>query len=97
MPTGQSLYALGLADVKDDAPVIQAARRYLLTTQKPDGGWSAPTKKAIGGNQISSYWGSAWAVIGLARTCRRQPNNLPKSVFVPMAGRPIRVVSLSEN
>jgi len=66
--TGQSLYALGLAGVNADVPAIQAARRFLVTTQKPDGGWFAPTKKAIGGNQISSYWGSAWAVIGLART-----------------------------
>jgi len=70
--TGESLYVLGLAGVKDDDAAIGAARRFLLSTQQPDGSWESPTRKAKGGSAISSYWGSAWAVIGLSRTLNEQ-------------------------
>ncbi len=67
--TGQSLYALGRAGLKDDNPAVQRARKFLLETQRPDGSWYAPTKKALTGtNPIAGYWASAWATIGLLRT-----------------------------
>lgn len=65
---GQSLYALGLAGRGGDDAGVQKAWKYLLAAQRPDGSWFAPTKKPKGDNNISTYWGSAWAVIGLART-----------------------------
>jgi hypothetical protein len=66
--TGESLYALTLAGLKADAPAIQKAWKYLATTQQPDGSWQSNSRKTQGGKQISTYWASAWAVIGLSRT-----------------------------
>ncbi len=66
--TGESLYALGLLGHTGDDPAVQKAWKYLLAAQKPDGSWFAPTKKDNGQSAIASYWGSAWAVMGLVRT-----------------------------
>jgi hypothetical protein len=66
--TGESLYALSLAGLKNDSPAVRAGWSFLVGKQRPDGSWFAPTRKAKGGNDISTYWGSAWAVIGLSRT-----------------------------
>jgi hypothetical protein len=66
--TGESLYALSLAGVKKDSSAVRAGWSFLVRKQRPDGSWLAPTKKPKGGNDISTYWGSAWAVIGLSRT-----------------------------
>lgn len=66
--TGQSLYALGLAGLPSDSPAVQKAWRFLASTQKPDGSWLAPTKKKNGKDEISSYWGTTWAALGLVRT-----------------------------
>ncbi len=54
--TGQSLYALGLAGLSGDDPTVQKAWKYLLGFQRDNGSWLAPTKKAKGGNDISSFW-----------------------------------------
>lgn len=69
--TGQSLYALSYAGLPADDPAVGRAWTFLVKTQRPDGSWYVPTTKK--GKQkdnegLSSYWGSAWAVIGLART-----------------------------
>jgi hypothetical protein len=66
--TGESLYALSLAGVKKDSSAVRAGWSFLVRKQRPDGSWLAATKKPKGGNDISGYWGSAWAVIGLSRT-----------------------------
>lgn len=66
--TGESLYALSLAGVKGDAPAVQKAWKYLVTTQRPDGSWQSGTRKPSGGSDISTYWASAWATIGLCRS-----------------------------
>ena len=67
--TGQSLYALAKAGFAPNDPVIQKAVQYLLDTQRADGSWDAPSKKAGNkGNPIAVYWGSAWATIGLTQT-----------------------------
>jgi hypothetical protein len=67
--TGQSLYALGIAGRAHGNPPMQAAWRYLLEAQKPDGSWFASSKKKKpDADVISSFWGSAWATLGLIRS-----------------------------
>jgi Squalene-hopene cyclase N-terminal domain len=66
--TGESLYALSLAGVQGDAPAVRNAWKFLVTTQQPDGSWRSSTRKPNGGSEISTYWASAWAVIGLSRS-----------------------------
>lgn len=66
--TGEAIYVLTLAGMKNDAPAIQKAWTFLLTTQLPDGSWLCLTRKPKGGTEISSYWGTAWATIGLSRS-----------------------------
>jgi hypothetical protein len=69
--TGESLYALSLAGVKGDSPAVQKAWNYLLTTQRPDGSWQSASRKPSGGNQVASYWATAWATIGLSQSLPR--------------------------
>jgi squalene-hopene/tetraprenyl-beta-curcumene cyclase len=67
--TGQALYVLARVGLPADDPGILRARQFLLTRQRPDGSWYSPTKKPAGrDNPIASYWGTAWATLGLART-----------------------------
>lgn len=68
--TGIALYALS-QDKDDAAAAIRRAQRFLLDTQQKDGSWTVPStlKRATGGvKATSTYWGTAWAVIGLVRT-----------------------------
>jgi hypothetical protein len=72
--TGQALYALAHAGIKPDNQAIERAHAFLIKAQRPDGSWpmtSRPIKP--GGDGSTSLIpitgaGSAWAVIGLART-----------------------------
>lgn len=72
--TGQALYALAHAGVKQDDPAVARAHAFLVKTQRDDGSWpmtSRPTKPgAKGANSLIPITGagSAWAVIGLARS-----------------------------
>lgn len=72
--TGQALYALAHAGLGPADPQIARAREFLVKTQRPDGSWpmtSRPTKPGDTGAKslvpITSA-GTAWAVIGLARS-----------------------------
>jgi hypothetical protein len=72
--TGQALYALAYTGLTAADPSIARAQAFLVKTQKDDGSWpmtSRPTKPGETGskdvNPITCA-GSAWAVIGLART-----------------------------
>jgi squalene-hopene/tetraprenyl-beta-curcumene cyclase len=73
--TGQVLYALGIEEMGSDHVVVGNAWRYLVKSQRPDGSWrvttsmvrpkeSNPTKADF----VYTYWGTAWATIGLSRT-----------------------------
>ncbi len=72
--TGQSLYALAHAGIGANDPAIQRGHEFLIKSQREDGSWpmtSRPTKP--GGDGSSSLipitgGGSAWAIIGLARS-----------------------------
>src|SRR6185295_19881070 len=72
--TGQALYALSHAGIKPDDPAITRGQAFLTKTQRDDGSWpmtSRPMKP--GGEGAKSLIpitgaGSAWAVLGLARS-----------------------------
>lgn len=72
--TGQALYALAHAGIGPGEPVVARAHAFLIKTQRGDGSWpmtSRPVKPGGPGAQslipITSA-GTAWAVIGLARS-----------------------------
>lgn len=72
--TGQAIYALAHAGLGPNDSAIQRGQQFLARTQREDGSWpmiSRPTKP--GGEGSTSLIpitgaGSAWAVIGLARS-----------------------------
>jgi squalene-hopene cyclase-like protein len=72
--TGEALYALAYAGVGPSEPAVIRGQAFLVRTQRTDGSWpmtSRPTKP--GGPGSSSLVpitgaGTAWAVIGLARS-----------------------------
>ena len=71
--TGQALYALSHAGIAADDAAIARAQAFLIATQREDGSWpmiSRPTMPGgEGGGPIPiTGAGSAWAVIGLARS-----------------------------
>ncbi len=72
--TGQALYALAHARFNPEHPVIGRAHAFLIKTQRDDGSWpmtSRPVKPGGDGSKSLipiTAAGSAWAVIGLARS-----------------------------
>ncbi len=72
--TGQALYALAEAGFKPDDPAVARAHAFLIHSQHDDGSWpmtSRPTKPGGEGSKSLvpiTGAGSAWAVIGLARS-----------------------------
>jgi len=67
--TGQVLYLLHRAGLATDADPIRRARGFLVRTQGEDGSWPVPSTKAKPKDDvISTYWGSAWAAVGLLHT-----------------------------
>lgn len=72
--TGQALYALAGAGVPPDDSALERGRAFLLATQREDGSWpmtSRPSKPDDSGaaNLVPiTGAGSAWGVIGLARS-----------------------------
>jgi hypothetical protein len=59
--TGQALYALMVAGVPSSDSAVQRAQSFLVKNQQKDGSW------AVGGRNVT-YFGSAWAAIGLMRS-----------------------------
>lgn len=71
--TGQALYALSFADVKNDRPEIQQAVSFLAAGQREDGSWPMTSRGHPGVTPYTNpvpitYFGSAWATLGLARS-----------------------------
>ena len=69
--TGLALYALSQVDKQEHPDAIGRAQRFLTSSQAEDGSWPVPgTKQTAQGKprETSTYWGTAWAVIGLCET-----------------------------
>ena len=68
--TGIALYALRLADSESNLTSMLKAQEFLLSNQKKDGSWdvrSTKGKKREFIEETSSYWGTAWAILGLIK------------------------------
>jgi Squalene-hopene cyclase C-terminal domain len=73
--TGQVLFALQTLGDEGDPHIAIRASSYLLDAQKPDGQWRVGSNSVhdekVGADyrartdDVYSYWGTAWAVIGL--------------------------------
>ena len=72
--TGMALYALSRTG---DKPDTAKARGFLLRTQQPDGSWRVPTTafhpltgkpRDARTDEVYTYWGTAWAALGLLST-----------------------------
>jgi len=66
--TGLALYALAKSDLPAGHSARKKAVAFLKTTQTPDGSWPVPSTRKQDKNKINktaTYWGTAWAVIGL--------------------------------
>jgi len=69
LATGQVLYALTVLGKPNNDPAIKRAWKFLVTTQQANGSWQVKGTKENAKNNIqptSSYWGTAWATIGLS-------------------------------
>lgn len=72
--TGQALYALASAGFRHDDEMIARGHQFLIKTQKEDGSWPMTSRpiKPDGKGSTSlipiTGGGSAWAVIGLAKS-----------------------------
>jgi hypothetical protein len=71
--TGQALYFLSIAGVKRDRAEIQRAVAFLVATQKKDGAWPMTARGHPGVKPSTNlvpitYFGSAWATLGLLRS-----------------------------
>jgi hypothetical protein len=66
--TGLAMYALARAGGTLADPALARALAFLQATQASDGSWPVPSTRARDKNKINktaTYWGTAWAVIGL--------------------------------
>jgi hypothetical protein len=72
--TGQTLYALSRIGDPGDRSTIARARDFLVQSQRDDGSWYVPADRVRAGersdslDEVFSYWGTAWASVGLLRT-----------------------------
>jgi tRNA A-37 threonylcarbamoyl transferase component Bud32 len=74
--TGQALYFLSLAGVKPGRAEVQRAVALLVTSQRPDGSWPMTSRAHPGEKPMTNpvpitYFGSAWAALGLLRSVAR--------------------------
>jgi len=71
--TGQALYVLSLAEVKNDQLQVRKAVAYLVGAQREDGSWPMIRRSHPGVTPSDNvvpitYFGSAWATLGLIRS-----------------------------
>ncbi len=71
--TGQALYVLSFAGVKNTQASVQRGAAFLIANQKDDGSWPMTSRAQPGATPFKNpapitYFGSAWATLGLMRT-----------------------------
>jgi hypothetical protein len=71
--TGQALYVLGLAGVGGDQQPVQRGVSFLVAGQRQDGSWPMTSRAQPGEKPFTNpvpitYFGSAWATLGLVRS-----------------------------
>ena len=67
--TGECMYALSEIGEQPAHPALEKARKYLLATQTADGSWLVSSRRNPEKTyDISNFWGTSWATIGLLRT-----------------------------
>ncbi len=74
--TGQALYMLSLAGLKRDRAEVRRGVAFLVATQKEDGSWPMTPRSHPGATPANNrvpitYFGSAWATLGLLRSLPR--------------------------
>jgi Squalene-hopene cyclase C-terminal domain len=74
--TGQALYVLSLTGVKNDRAEVRRAVAFLVAGQKEDGSWPMTGRAHPGATPSKNlvpitYFGSAWATLGLMRSVPR--------------------------
>jgi hypothetical protein len=74
--TGQALYVLSLAGLNHDRTELRRGAAFLVDTQKEDGSWPMTARAHPGAtpgkNKVPiTYFGSAWATLGLMRALPR--------------------------
>jgi hypothetical protein len=88
--TGQALYALAHAGAEGNAAAIARGQAFLIKTQRADGSWPMTSRPTAPGGKGSTSLipitgaGSAWAVLGLARSAgRANPGAAPARGRIP--------------
>ena len=74
--TGPALYALAQSGLSLQEPSVARAAQFLLQSQKEDGTWHSASTRARDNGKVkptSIYWGTTWAVIGLAQLLPHEP------------------------
>lgn len=71
--TGQALYVLSLAGIANDRPEVRRGVAFLVGNQREDGSWPMTSRAHPGATPYTNplpitYFGSAWATLGLLRT-----------------------------
>ncbi|HSI63204.1 MAG TPA: hypothetical protein VLE43_08790, partial [Candidatus Saccharimonadia bacterium] len=78
--TGQALYALGSTGSDGSDPAVGHAWRFLIQTQGKDGSWEVPQKLVNTRDRklnVYTFWGTAWAAIGILQTLPATGSPLP--------------------
>jgi hypothetical protein len=71
--TGQALYVLGQAGVPFERTEVRRGVDFLVASQRPDGSWPMKSRAHPGAKPYTNpvpitYFGSAWAMLGLMRS-----------------------------
>jgi hypothetical protein len=71
--TGQTLYVLSLAGLPNDRREVRRGVTFLVNSQKADGSWPMTSRAHSGARPAKNlvpitYFGSAWATLGLMRS-----------------------------
>jgi squalene-hopene/tetraprenyl-beta-curcumene cyclase len=85
--TGHALYVLSQAGVPPERAEIRRGVEFLVTRQRPDGSWPMEPRAHPGAKPATNvvpitYFGSAWATLGLLRSVS------PPVITGAVAGRP---------